>query len=78
MAIVLVDGNRVPGVSGMGATATGLARGTHFLRAIIVDPAGELVIASPQITFHVRQASIAAPNTGANPNTPARPAPPGS
>lgn len=76
--VVLVDGNRVPGVSGMGATASGLSRGTHFLRAIIVDPAGELVIASPQITFHLRQATIATPNTGPTIKTPSRPTSPGS
>jgi hypothetical protein len=73
--MIFVDGNRVPGVSGTSATLTGLTRGTHFLRAAIADANGNVVITSPQITFHTRQASIASPPTG--PAISPRPPPPG-
>ena len=62
--VVLVDGQRAADVSGLSATVTGLTRGTHFLRAAILDGTGNAVITSPQITFHIRQASTATPNTG--------------
>ena len=70
--LIFVDGNRVPNVGNLSATITGLSRGTHFLRAAVMNPAGTVVITSPQITFHLRQASIAAPPTGSN----LRPPPP--
>lgn len=76
--LILVDGNRVPGVSGFGVTTGALTRGTHFLRAAVVDPAGKIVITSPQITFHVRQASIATPPVGPRIPPPQRPSPPAS
>jgi len=70
--LIFVDGNRAPNVGGLSATITGLSRGTHFLRAAVMNPAGTVVITSPQITFHIRQASITAPPTGPN----LRPPPP--
>lgn len=65
--LVFVDGARVPNVSGMGATLSNLPRGTHFVRAAIIDSAGEVLITSEQVTFHVRQQSIATPPTGPRP-----------
>lgn len=76
--LIFLDAARVPNVSGMGATLTGLGRGTHFLRAAIIDAAGTIVITSPQITFHVHQASVATPPVGPSVKSPARPSPPGS
>ncbi len=38
--LIFVDGNRVPDVTATGATITGLARGTHFLRAAVADANG--------------------------------------
>jgi hypothetical protein len=55
---------------GGGITLTGLPRGSHFVRAVVFDNnTRQAVISSPQITFHVRQASTQNPQ---NP-VPARP-----
>jgi len=70
--VVFLDGQRVPDVSGLSTTLTGLARGTHFLRAAVTDEAGSVVITSPQITFHLRQQSVVQPPMGPN----LRPPPP--
>ena len=61
---IFVDGERTPDVSGLSATVTGLSRGTHFVRAAVLDDSGSVVITSPQVTFHLRQPGIATPNTG--------------
>lgn len=73
--LIFLDGTRVPGVSGPGATLTGLTRGTHFLRAAVTDATGAVVVTSPQVTFHLRQPTIAKPPVGPNlrPPPPARP-----
>ena len=76
--VIFVDAKRVPEVSGFGATVTGLARGTHFMRAAVLDPAGDIVISSPQITFHLRQTSIASPPAGPSLKPPTRPGSPAS
>lgn len=75
--MIFVDGTRVPNVVDMGATLTGLSRGTHFLRAAVMDPAGTVAITSPQITIHVRQTSVAQPPTGPLLRPPPAPPPPG-
>lgn len=71
--LVFVDGKRVADVEGLSTTLTGLDRGTHFLRTAVVDDAGSVVITSQQLTFYVRQPSVAKPPTGPNVKLP-RPA----
>ena len=71
--VVFLDGQRVPEFSGTATTLTGLTRGTHSLRAAVIDPAGSLVINSPPVSFSLRQASIAAPPTGPTVTPPPRP-----
>lgn len=71
--VVFIDGQRAPEFAGLATTLAGLSRGTHFLRAAVVDRTGSVVITSPQITFHTRQASIATPPSGPSVNPPPRP-----
>ena len=72
--VVFLDGQRAQESTELSATLTGLTRGTHFLRAAVTDERGSAVITSPQVTFHLRQASIATPPTG--PSVGPRPRPP--
>jgi hypothetical protein len=60
---IYLDGRRVPS-NGLSAELPGVTRGTHFLRAAVLDASGNVLISSPQVAFHVRQASIATPPTG--------------
>jgi hypothetical protein len=73
-----VNGNVRPAEGGS-LTLTGLPRGSHFVRATVFDnKTRQAVISSPQVTFHVRQASIQNPQTPvpARPQVPRpRPAP---
>jgi uncharacterized protein DUF4124 len=66
--VFFVNGNRRP-AEGLGIQLSGLARGSYFLRASILDGNGDPVITSQQTTFHVRQASTKNPQTP----VPARP-----
>ena len=43
---------------------SGLTRGTHFVRAAVFSASGEQRIVSGNVTFHVRQASVARPPVG--------------
>lgn len=70
--VFFVNGNRRTADGGLGLQLTGLERGTHFLRASVLDQNGNPVITSQQLTFHVRQPSI---NTPQSPQAP-RPATP--
>jgi hypothetical protein len=77
---LFLDGRRVP-TDGLSTTLTGVGRGTHFLRAAVLDESGSPVITSGQIAFHVRQASIATPPVGPSlrpppPRPQPRPTPP--
>lgn len=56
---------------GLGMELSGLARGSYFLRASILDQRGNPVITSEQMTFHVRQPSILAPKNPLRPKNPA-------
>ena len=71
--VVFIDGQRAPEFAGLSTTLADLSRGTHFLRAAVVDGTGSVVITSPQITFHTRQASIATPPSGPSNNPLPRP-----
>ncbi len=66
--VFFVNGNRRP-AEGLSLQLQNLERGTHFLRASILDQNGDPVISSQQITFHVRMASLQ------NPQTPVPPRP---
>ena len=70
--VFFVNGNRTEAADGQGIVLTNLERGTHFLRASILDRNGQPVITSQQITFHIRQPSIQNPR---NPLTQPRPRP---
>jgi hypothetical protein len=70
--VFFLNGNRKES-GGLGTEYTGLARGTYFLRASILDAAGQPVITSQQTTFHVRQPSMLSPQS---PTAPPRPTPP--
>jgi hypothetical protein len=72
--VFFVNGNRRTADGGLGLEITGLERGTHFLRASVLDQNGNPVITSQQITFHIRSPSINAPRS---PQAP-RPTPPPS
>jgi hypothetical protein len=71
--VFFVNGNRRAADGGLGLTLTDLERGSHFLRATVLDRNGQPLITSQQITFHVRAPSI---NTPQSPQAPRpRPAP---
>lgn len=77
--VVFLDGRRVP-AAGLSAMLSGVPRGSHVLRAEVLDSNGNTVIGSPEVTFHVRQASIANPPVGPAlrpppPRPPPRPTP---
>ncbi len=60
-----VNGNRRP-ASGLSLELANLERGTHFVRASILDQNGKPVISSQQTSFHVRQNSIQNPRNPQN------------
>jgi len=66
LVTVYVNGQRADAfpADSMSGELTGLARGTHFLRAEIVDGNARVLVRSEQVMFHVRQASIANPPVG--------------
>jgi Domain of unknown function (DUF4124) len=65
----IVNGNRRPASSGTSLELTDLPRGSHYVRATVIDANGQVVMSSPQVTFHVRQTSIQ------NPQNPVPPRP---
>ncbi|MGE0032101.1 MAG: DUF4124 domain-containing protein [Steroidobacteraceae bacterium] len=70
--VFFVNGNRRPAGSGLTLELQNLDRGSHFLRAAVLDQNGDPVITSQQITFHVREPSI---NTPQSPQARPKPAP---
>jgi hypothetical protein len=70
--VFFVNGNRRPAGSGLGLELQNLDRGSHFLRAAVLDQNGDPVITSQQLTFHVREPSIRSPQS---PQAPPKPAP---
>lgn len=73
--VFFLNGNRVPAEGGASAQLSNLERGTHFLRAAVLDQNGAPLISSQQITFHVRMPSINTPQSPQAGN-PARQTPP--
>lgn len=61
--VLFLDGRRVA-TDGLSTTLSGVGRGTHFLRAAVLDESGNPVVTSQQIAFHVQQASSATPPVG--------------
>jgi len=70
--VFFLNGDRKP-ASGLGTDYSGLARGSYYLRASILNENGVPVITSQQTTFHVRQPSINSPQS---PQAPPKPKPP--
>jgi hypothetical protein len=70
--VFFVNGNRRPAGAGLTLELQNLDRGSHFLRAAVLDQNGDPVITSQQITFHVREPSI---NTPQSPQARPKPAP---
>ena len=70
--VFFLNGNRQQ-ADGLSTDYSGLARGTYFLRASIMDGNGNPVITSQQTNFHVRQPSM---NTPQSPTAPPKPTPP--
>ncbi len=60
---LFLDGRRVS-TNGLSTTLTNVRRGSHFLRAAVLDESGNPVVTSQQIAFHVQQASVASPPVG--------------
>jgi hypothetical protein len=73
-AVFFLNGNR-QAAEGLSLQLTGLARGSYFLRASILDRNGKPVISSQQISFHVRQPSVNSPQSPQAPTPPSRPPP---
>ncbi len=72
--VFFLNGNRRP-AQGLSAEFSGLARGSYFLRASILDQNGDPVVTSQQTTFHVRQPSINSPQSPLAPKPPPKPTP---
>lgn len=72
---IFVNGRRAPG-DGLATTLTGLERGTHALRAAVLDRSGRELQASPTINIYVRQPSVANPATARPPRPPTPPSVP--
>ena len=69
-AVVIMDGQKVPGVPAEGGqfTISPVDRGTHSIQLTVQDSQGNPVCQSPSVVFHVHQPSIQ------NPQSPVRPA----
>src|SRR5262245_18748572 len=73
--VFFLNGNRQP-AEGESAQFSGLARGSYFLRAAVLDQNGKPVIQSQQVAFHVRQPSTLSPQSPqAPPKPPPKPTP---
>ena len=74
--VFFLDGNRVPAAGEDTVQLSNLERGTHFLRAAVLDQNGAPLISSPQVSFHVRMPSINSPQSPQAPTPPPPPKPP--
>ncbi|MBX3702151.1 MAG: DUF4124 domain-containing protein [Steroidobacteraceae bacterium] len=73
--VFFLNGSRRDTDAGGNLTLTSVERGTHLLRASVLDQNGNMVISSAQIAFHVRQPSINTPQSPQRPAPPAQPRP---
>lgn len=71
--VFFFNGNRVAESGDFSAELTGIERGSHFLRAAVLDESGSAVITSPQIQFHVRMPSVQNPQGGPQIRPPSKP-----
>ncbi len=55
--VILLDGRPVASGAATSFELDGVERGTHTLQAQVVDGNGNRLVASPQVTFHMWQAS---------------------
>jgi len=63
--VVMVDGKRVvDDLRDPFTDLSGLPRGTHFVRAAVLDASGAQRIVSDNVTFHIRHPSVAKPPVG--------------
>ncbi len=62
--VFFFNGERVAAARDFSAVLTGVERGSHFLRAAVLDENGVAAISSDQITFHVRLPSTQNPQGG--------------
>jgi len=63
--VVMVDGKRVvDDLRDPFTDLSGLPRGTHFVRAAVLDASGGQRIVSDNVTFHIRHPSVARPPVG--------------
>jgi len=78
--VFYLDGSQMPSTGSGQVQLSNLDRGTHFLRASVLDENGSTLISSDQISFHVRTPSINSPQSPQAPKppkplTPPKPAP---
>ena len=73
--VFFVDGNRVVAEGEGAVQLPALDRGTHFLRAAVLDQNDQPLITSEQVTFHVRMPSINTPQSPQAPKPPPKPKP---
>jgi hypothetical protein len=60
--MLYLDGAPVgSGFEGTNIELNGIRRGTHSLRAVVLDPAGQRLIEAPAVRFTLRQASLLEP-----------------
>jgi hypothetical protein len=72
---VFLDGNSVPTDGGGSALLPNLERGTHILRASVLDQNGAPLISTKEIAFHVRQPQSPQAPKPPKPPEPPKPAP---
>ena len=72
--VFFLDGKRME-AQGKSVQLSNVERGTHFLRAAVLDQNGALLLSSQQITFNVRMPSINSPQSPQAPKPPPKPAP---
>jgi hypothetical protein len=74
--VFFLDGNRLSAEGEGSVQLPSLDRGTHFLRAAVLDQNDKPLITSEQVTFHVRMPSINSPQSPQAPKPPPPKPPP--